>query len=480
MFGHISSIGKQNLPDWFLSLPGSTSLRFRGSMIAGSLTAIVALSVYLLTLALDITWSHFSSDSGELITAAVTLGVPHPPGYPTYVLLGKLISFVEIGTMAYRFNLFSALSAAIAAGFIGATAFESLQGSKPAWAASLATGISFAFMPLVWSQAVVAEVYALNIAFLAVCLWALLGHRSAVLTGLFLGLSITTHLTSLLMLPMVIILTKSNNRVRLGTGLILGLSPLLLLPILANLGSPVVWGNPSTFRGWLWLITGQIYTANLSLPESGQLIHHLSSWSSIFIAQYAYLGWLLIIIGIVVDKHGTRRIMGLLVTAAAYTLFSFAYNTSDAILFLMPALLLLTPILASGFSRLGYWSLLFPLVLLLLNFNQQNLRDDPQVRPIVEAVINELPQGAMVLTPGDQSLFTLWYLQHVENQRPDLLLVDANLFAFDWYRDRLKTQYPELNGLEEDDLDVFKALNEKNRPFCFISLHSPEFNSCHH
>ena len=69
--------------------------------------------VYLATLAPDITWAYQGTDGGDLITAAYTLGVPHPSGYPTYVLMGWLFSKLPVGTIAWRFNfLYSAKSSA--------------------------------------------------------------------------------------------------------------------------------------------------------------------------------------------------------------------------------------------------------------------------------------------------------------------------------------------------------------------------------
>ena len=169
--------------------------RISTSTLIGGLAGILALFVYVLTLAPDLTMSNFSGDSGELITAAVTLGIPHPPGYPTYVLLGKLFSLLPISNIAYRFNLFSALAMATATAFVSATAYESLRGEKSARPAALAAGLAFAFTPLVWSQAIITEVYALNSAILSIFLWALLGRRSPGLTGFFLGVAITTHFT---------------------------------------------------------------------------------------------------------------------------------------------------------------------------------------------------------------------------------------------------------------------------------------------
>ncbi|MFZ4849545.1 MAG: protein O-mannosyl-transferase family, partial [Caldilinea sp.] len=47
----------------------------------------LALWLYCGSLAPDLTWAHQGADGGELLAAAATNGVPHPPGYPLYILL---------------------------------------------------------------------------------------------------------------------------------------------------------------------------------------------------------------------------------------------------------------------------------------------------------------------------------------------------------------------------------------------------------
>ncbi len=61
----------------------------------------------------------YVGDSGELVAAVHTLGIPHPSGYPLYVLLGKLWTLaVPVGSVAYRMSLFSAACAALTVGFV--------------------------------------------------------------------------------------------------------------------------------------------------------------------------------------------------------------------------------------------------------------------------------------------------------------------------------------------------------------------------
>ncbi len=277
------------------------------------------------------------------------------------------------------------------------------------------------------------------------------------------------------MLPIGIVLTPQGQRRRLALGILIGLIPLLALPLLGQLGSPVIWGDPSTIKGWWWLVTAQLYRANLVLPDTMQaLLPHLSEWGASTTRQFASIGWFFVILGIFAQQLGKRRLGWLLATAVTYAAFSFIYSTNDAILNFLPALLLLTPLLAAGLNRLGIYSLLFPLLLLILNFQSQNLTNDHQVRLAAASVMPELPANALVLTPGDHSIFSLWYFQHVEGIRPDLILVDANLLAFNWYRAQLAVRYPELKGLLGDNLPLFKVLNAQIRPFCELSLQNPQ------
>ena len=80
--------------------------------ICGILIFFTNFFVYLKTL----TPTVYVGDSGELIAAAASLGIPHPPGYPLFVYLGKLFCLIfPFGSIAFRLNLMSAFFAAAAA-----------------------------------------------------------------------------------------------------------------------------------------------------------------------------------------------------------------------------------------------------------------------------------------------------------------------------------------------------------------------------
>ncbi len=432
--------------------------------------AAVALVVYLTTLAPGLTWANAALDGGEVITASMTLGIPHPPGYPTYVLLGKLFSFLPLGTIAYRYNLFSAVCAAGAVGLL-ALAAGSLHPTRVSAPAAASAALLFAFTPLVWGQAIVAEVYALNALFLAVFLLVWSRRSSPGWAGLWLGLAVTSHLTSLLMLPLAL---TANRRLRLLAGFAFGLGPLLLLPWLARGDSPVVWGNPTDPGGWWWLISARLYASNFRFPpDSARMIGLLSSAlvpAGLLIAGKAAIPgprW---------EQWATRfRPAGapatvLASTAALYALLALLYDTPDAVTILIPSLLLLAMLLAPGLERLGTASLLLPALLVLVLFPTQDLSHDRQARAAADSLLQAAPAGAILLTPGDRTIFTLWYFHHIEGRRPDLRLVDANLFAFDWYRERLSRQYPDIQVPGDDDLVALQRANERVRPVCLAGL----------
>src|SRR5437870_9716147 len=84
-----------------------------------AVTAIAG-TLYFLTAARDIV----VGDTPELIRAAATLGVAHPPGYPLFTLLGHFFSVLPLGPVPFRVNLLSVICDALAVGIIFLTAFR--------------------------------------------------------------------------------------------------------------------------------------------------------------------------------------------------------------------------------------------------------------------------------------------------------------------------------------------------------------------
>jgi hypothetical protein len=151
---------------------------------AGLVVVVVlgALYAYLPTLAPTITWRNGGSDSGDLATAVAVLGIPHPPGYPAYVLLGRAWTLLPLGgDVAFRLNVLSAACAALAAALVAVCGWRVAARGGAGAAASLiggaTAGLALALSPLVWSQATVAEVYTPGLAWLGLLTYLVLAWR---------------------------------------------------------------------------------------------------------------------------------------------------------------------------------------------------------------------------------------------------------------------------------------------------------------
>ncbi len=129
-----------------------------GSILTGISIAFpfaLALALYTTTLAPSL----LGGDAGELQFTPAILALPHPSGYPIQIVINRLfILLLPLGSVAWRLNLLSALVMAAAVAIIGHTVARS-SGSK--WA-GLAAAIGIASTPVLWSQAVLADKYALN------------------------------------------------------------------------------------------------------------------------------------------------------------------------------------------------------------------------------------------------------------------------------------------------------------------------------
>ena len=164
------------------------------------LGALLALAVYLKTVAVTVT----GEDSGELIAAAATLGIPHPTGYPLWCLFGfAFTKLIPIGDAAFRVNCMSAFFGA-ATVFLVILIVIRLTRSH---LAGLGGGLALAFSREFWEQSVIAEVYTLNAFFFAWCILLILvwreTRRDRVLRwfAFIYGLSLTNHSTMALVGP---------------------------------------------------------------------------------------------------------------------------------------------------------------------------------------------------------------------------------------------------------------------------------------
>lgn len=190
--------------------------------IIGWVIFAVAAFVYLSTMQRTVSWW----DCGEFISTTYKLEVPHPPGNPTFQLIGRiftLFAFGDVTKVAMMVNTMSALCSAFTILFLFWTI--TLLGRKiverngqvtdsNSWmifGAGIIGALAYAFSDTFWFSAVEGEVYAMSSFFTAVVFWAMLrwdreadepsASRWIILCALLIGLAIGVHLLNILTVP---------------------------------------------------------------------------------------------------------------------------------------------------------------------------------------------------------------------------------------------------------------------------------------
>ena len=180
---------------------------------------MIALVVYSITV--EDTASFW--DAGEFIAVSNKLEVPHPPGAPFYLLLGRFFSLFAFGNLeniALAINFLSVVSSAFTILFLFWTIThltskiiktDNFNNILLVLLSGLTGALSFTFTDSFWFSAVEAEVYAMSSFFTAFVFWAILRwentedtsnqNRWIILIAYMMGLSIGVHLLNLVAIP---------------------------------------------------------------------------------------------------------------------------------------------------------------------------------------------------------------------------------------------------------------------------------------
>jgi hypothetical protein len=236
-------------------------------------------------------------DSAELVSAAALWGVPHPPGYPLFTLIGHAFAAIAVNTVPWRVHLTSAIFHACAIGVVCLATFTLTRSITGALAAALALGMSRTFM----LGSLYAEVFPLNDLFFA-CLLALgLGAAHApreeapkrlLVFSVCAGLALSHHLMIALGAPAIAMLVAApmlrsvrRDRGRAAVLALAFLAPFLvygLIPFAASRSPALSWGDVHDWRSLLRLVTRQDYGGLLSparAPTPEPSVDRLGAWA---------------------------------------------------------------------------------------------------------------------------------------------------------------------------------------------------------
>jgi 4-amino-4-deoxy-L-arabinose transferase-like glycosyltransferase len=472
----------------------------RGSLIAAGGAALVAFVTYALT----VQPSTPSGDSGELITAAYTHGISHPPGYPLYMIIGYAVSHLPGASPALWMNLLSALFDAIAVGVVFLVSYRLVASHRDAarrWTPYVAASVGallLAFSSLFWSYSVVAEVFALNNLFAAVLLligieWCRRPQRIRLLWLFMLvfGLALCNQQTIALFVPAFVVLawqgwvllprTAGPLRISLRdlgiavVALAVGLLPYLYLPIAASTNPLMDWGHPTTVNRFVCQVTRCDYgSASLVVGgKPGSIWENLRMLATSLTHGFVSVGILLAVAGLWWAWR-SRRAEGIALFVAflfagpvfqAYTRTSYPDDLTKGVVarfYILPSVPL--AILAGlgawwvlrqaervSVSRRGLVTALAAAALLVVpvasaadHYSSQDQSRNYVTEDYGKDVLGELKPHALLIMRGDENLTTMVYSQFVQHLRPDVVAVDSELLKRASYVAQIRREHPQI------------------------------------
>lgn len=295
--------------------------------ITGWIIFLIALAVYWLTM--EETGSYW--DCGEFIAVSYKLEVPHPPGAPLFLLIGRLFSFLSFGDVtqvAYWINFTSVLSSAFTILFLfwsivlfGRKLLKISNDTEldsHTWllmGAGAVGALAYTFSDSFWFSAVEAEVYAMSSFFTAFVVWAMLkwdviedeskANRWLILIFYMIGLSIGVHLLNLVTLP--------------ALGLIFYFKKY----------KPTTWGIVSTLliSGVLILLINDLIIPGLPTIAGKFELFFVNSIGLPFGSGAAFFGILIIaglIWGIRFTQRNAKPVLNTLLLSSAFILIGYA------------------------------------------------------------------------------------------------------------------------------------------------------------
>lgn len=415
----------------------------------------------------------YVSDFAEFQYLPAKLGVPHPNGFPFFMLVGWAWSHLPIGTLAWRMNLLAVLTGAMAIGVTSAFVYHIQKRMSQA----LVTGLLLTLTPTLWKYSVAAERYGLNLFLICASFWCawMVGRseraRWIAFSSGFFALALTTHPTSAVIGPIWFIYLVSNSLFlryllerswRPWLALVTSFMPLLLYlyipwrwasflnaPAASGIGQPqpIYQGMvPAGYKNqltvdviWTYLTFGADMIRRGRSGFLDRLSTSIAEWWS---HEFAWWVIALALIGVIHAWHYQRRLILAIVSIVALFVITVANTTQAKVdAYLLPATWAV--LLCAGFGAdavyakarrlerpwlrstayvvlvLGTLSIIaWQFVSLWPTHNQsryiENRRDWETI------LAHPLQQnGALLADWSDLTPF--WYMQQSEHRRTDLL-----------------------------------------------------------
>jgi hypothetical protein len=487
---------------------------------------LACFAVYLRTLCP----AFLDDDSPETVTAGYTLGLQHPPGYALAALVARCFTLLPVGGVCFRVNIGSAFLSSLVVFLLASIIFKTLKRFSPAnpgfdreflpILCSLSGALLLAFSRTFWEKATGAKgcIYVLGTFLLFLIVFFLTAHETSddvsrnskrspwpFLAAFVFGIGFADHWeTHLVFFPLFIafffnltgwkitfIPWPQKSLISLAALWLLGVSPLLYLPLRANLHPALDLGAPHNlsffiadyFRqytsgrevgliktffqavggGLSWKKLSDLFQFIMGL-QGRQILVHFRDEITLPVLILAGAGlwvWFLSI---------ERKIILCLLTSGALlltALCSASWIPSGPMAnwyvdnFLMPINWITDIFAALGLYFLGsglskkpnakilsglgiLLALVLPLLALFSNFADLDLEKQTLRYDYGENLLKSMSRGSVFFAEGDEDYFPLYYLQGVEHRRPDVRMIPSFTLFETWGVAQVESSYPDL------------------------------------
>ncbi|MBS1266574.1 MAG: hypothetical protein MAG795_00541 [Candidatus Woesearchaeota archaeon] len=442
---------------------------------------VFTLLIYLKTMSSSVFWG----DSGELTAAVCSMGVAQWPGYPLYIIVGKLFSLIPLGSIASRLNFMSVFFGASAVAVVYLIVKE-LADIKTSLLAAIVFATSYTF----WSQATIAEVYTLSVFLMCLSIYRIIRwskskkDKDLFIFCLIYGMAVMHHISNINLAPAFIVFILWNRRVNLkliATMFLLFMIPFslyLYLPISSSFDPAIDWGNPENIGNFIDQVGDKDnHWRFYSLPAS-QIGHQFRLFFVFLLRQFPLLIGLSLL-GVYYLWGFDKKMLVLFGLILVVNIVQFVnYYTYDLVVHFLPSYFIFALLIGFGglvllnsLKQTRYAWILIGLLILLKVFivypkavqidSYNRIMENEYNTPLVYHLLYpqnldksrfyqtelfaeyafSLPDNSTLLCEYDDQCFVLWYYQICEGKRPDMKVVYRDLLELKWYNENLNDRY---------------------------------------
>lgn len=440
----------------------------------------------------------YTGDSGDLATAAAVGGVPHPPGYPLYTVLGWALAHLPLFTVSWRISLLSSIPHAVTIALVYMFIFRLTKGNI---VASVFGALCLATNYIFFLYSVTPEVFALFDLFvvlfwLLLVLWVQTNTRVYFFAAMFTyGLSLSHHHLMLFFVPAIglffwmhkknilMIFDSYRTYVLSVLSFVSGLVPYFYIPIAARSDRIINWNRAIDWDAFVHLVSRADYGTFVSGGAFGQTIQErllaihaygmfvLTDWTWIGIAMVLFGGYALFLR----EKHlfwtwilASICIGPLFFFYASFPLINrFTLGTYER--FLLPSYVLFAITSGVGLSYLmegirrkftlystlqkrnqvaiifAITCMVYPITIGgMTAWRFWGLSFDRTAENLGRDILETATENAIILLSQDTSLFTTQFVRYVLGVRSDTAVIHVSRLPLPDYQVVLKKYFPDL------------------------------------